>query len=92
MAVYLLGSVYRDRGDVPYALDRYHEALELSDTTEANADYKMLAKIYGQMYILYDKVFLPELEIEAVKKCAEMCLKDKDTLSYIAMQGILAHP
>ena len=92
MAVYLLGSVYRDRGDVPYALDRYHEALELSDTTEANADYKMLAKIYGQMYILYKKVFLPELEIEAARKCGEMCLKDKDTLSYIVMQGTLAYP
>ncbi|MCF2655652.1 hypothetical protein I6E46_12045, partial [Prevotella loescheii] len=47
---------------------------------------------YGQMYILYDKVFLPELEIEAARKCGEMCLKGKDTLSYIAMQGTLAHP
>ena len=41
-ALYMLGCVYRDRGDAPMALHYYQEAVSQADTTDADCD-----KAYG---------------------------------------------
>ena len=37
-ALYILGCVYRDRGDAPMALHYYQEAVSQADTTDADCD------------------------------------------------------
>ena len=37
-ALYMLGCVYRDRGDAPMALHYYQEAVSQADTTDADCD------------------------------------------------------
>ena len=39
-ALYILGCVYRDRGDAPMALHYYQEAVSQADTTDADCDPK----------------------------------------------------
>lgn len=49
-AYYYQGSVYRDMRDAPRALRFYQKAI---DTSENKKEYKMLARIYNQMGMLY---------------------------------------
>lgn len=79
-ATYLLGGVYRDRGESPRALDVYLSASEQADTTRPDCNYGILARIHGQMAELFEKQFLPENELEEIKKGQYYALKDKDTL------------
>ena len=48
MAYYLLGCVYRDKGDSPRAIDSYLNAIAKADTTK-DCDYKSLGAVYSQM-------------------------------------------
>lgn len=52
-ANYMMGSVYRDRNDAPSALQYYSEAIRCADTTDAQCDYKTVARVYGQMEEMY---------------------------------------
>ncbi len=79
-ATYLLGGVYRDRGESPRALDVYLSASEQADTTRPDCNYGILARIHGQMAELFEKQFLPENELEEIDKAKYFALKDKDTL------------
>ena len=49
-ALYMLGCVYRDRGDAPMALHYYQEAVSQADTTDADCDavsyYEYMAGAY----------------------------------------------
>ncbi len=86
-ATYLLGGVYRDRGESPQALDIYLEATEQADTTRSDCDYGLLARIHGQMAELYEKQFHPYLTLEEAEKSMYYALKDKDTVSYYIFMG-----
>ena len=79
-ATYLLGGVYRDRGESPRALDVYLSASEQADTTRPDCNYGVLTRIHGQMAELFEKQFLPENELEEIDKAKYFALKDKDTL------------
>ena len=63
-ALYMLGCVYRDRGDAPMALHYYQEAVSHADTTDADCDFHTLCRIYGQMSVLYQRQRSPRLELE----------------------------
>jgi len=80
-AHYLLGCTYRDLKDVPMELQCFLEATEKADTTQKDCDLYTLYAIYGQMADLYHSQFLPEKELETLKKCEEIAWKDNDTLS-----------
>lgn len=90
-AHYLLGCTYRDMGDAPNALQCYNEAIERSDTTSKDVDYRFLGHIYGQMTDLYCKCFLPRLSLETIKKSSMCMLKAKDTLQALIMEEDYMH-
>ena len=45
-ACYLMGSIYRDRGNSPLALQYYRDAIGEADTTETGCDYAQVSRIY----------------------------------------------
>lgn len=80
-AHYLLGCTYRDLNDVPMELQCFQEATEKADTTQKDCDLYTLYAIYGQMADIYHSQFLPEEELNTLKKCEEIAWKDQDTLA-----------
>ena len=81
-ANYMMGSVYRDKGNSPLALQYYNEAVAKLDTTKSNCDYRLLSKIYGQMADIYDLQRYPQMELKMLDKKAFCAKKAKDTLGY----------
>ena len=80
-ALYMLGCVYRDRGDAPMALHYYQEAVSQADTTDADCDFHTLCRVYGQMAVLYQRQRSPQLELEA---------EAKDTIAAISYYEYMA--
>ena len=91
-ALYMLGCVYRDRGDAPMALHYYQEAISQADTTDADCDFHTLCRIYGQMSSLYHRQRSPQLELEAERKAYAAAMKAKDTLAAISYYEHTAGP
>ena len=89
-ALYMLGCVYRDRGDAPMALHYYQEAVSQADTTDADCDFHTLCRIYGQMSVLYQQQRSPQLELEAERNAYSAAMKDKDTLAAISYYEYMA--
>lgn len=89
-ALYMLGCVYRDRGDAPMALHYYQEAVSQADTTDAECDFHTLCRIYGQMSSLYHRQRSPQLELEAERKAYAAAMKAKDTLAAISYYECMA--
>ena len=88
-AHYLLGCVYRDRGEAPRAIDCYMDAVSKADTTDENCDYHVLGCVYGQMAAVYHKQLLLSNEIEA-HKCANQCfIRANDPMLYAIRGNIL---
>lgn len=83
LAYYVLGCVYRDMHEAPIALEYYNKATEQADTTTAGCDYTTLSSIYYQMGILFDKQYLPYLELKAFGQAEKYAYLAKDTLSAI---------
>lgn len=83
---YLLGCVYRDKGDAPYAIRCFTDALSFADTTNANCDYRMLGKIYGQMTDAYIDSYLPTLALETAQKSIDCMNKMEEKLSELSMK------
>lgn len=77
-AYYYQGSVYRDMGDAPRALDYYQKAV---DTSVEEKEYKMLEHIYAQMGTLYMYQKLYDEAIPILKKSYYCCLKGGDSTS-----------
>ena len=53
LAHYLLGRAYHEHGEAPMALQCYHDALDRADTTAQDCDYAQLARVYGQMALVF---------------------------------------
>ena len=91
-ALYMLGCVYRDRGDAPMALHYYQEAVSQADTTDADCDFHTLCRVYGQMAVLFQEQRSPQLELEAERKAYAAAMKAKDTLAAISYYEHTAGP
>ena len=89
-ALYMLGCVYRDRGDAPMALHYYQEAVSQADTTDADCDFHTLCRIYGQMSVLYQRQRSPRLELEAERKAYGAAMRAKDTIAAISYYECMA--
>ena len=89
-ALYMLGCVYRDRGDAPMALHYYQEAVSQADTTDADCDFHTLCRVYGQMAFLYHRQRSPELELEAERRAYAAAMKAKDTIAAISYYEYMA--
>jgi len=73
-AHYLLGCVYRDKGDSPQAIDAFLDAVAQADTTSKDCDYISLSATYSQMANIYHKQLLLTNEINARKKASHYAL------------------
>ena len=83
MAHYLKGRVHHDMGESPIALECYQRATEMADTTQKDCDLRTLVSVYGQMADLFDRNYLPDDEMEALRKAEHFAWKNKDTLTAI---------
>lgn len=45
---YLLGSIYRDLGDAPRGIEAFNRVIECADTTNADCDYRLMARAEAQ--------------------------------------------
>lgn len=82
-ANYMMGCVFRDKGDTPQALKYYRNAVSLADTTNADCDYKLLSRIYGQMASLFHEQRSPKMELNTGSEAYHYALKAKDTIAAI---------
>lgn len=85
-ACYLMGSVWRDRGNSPLALQYFRDAIGEADTTATDCDYAQVSRIYAQMARLFDRQRYPQMELEQWKQAMRYALLAKDTLMYIQCQ------
>jgi tetratricopeptide (TPR) repeat protein len=83
-AYYMLGSVYRDRGNSPQALVYYREAIHQVDTLSCHQ--VLLSKIYAQMASLFHLQRFPQKEFSLWKQCYYHALVGKDSL--LAVQAL----
>jgi hypothetical protein len=79
-ATYLLGCVYRDKGDAPRALEYYEDAVESADTTSSKCNHQLLCRIYAQMALLFQEQRSPKLELGMWNKAIKYAWMAKDTL------------
>ena len=63
-ACYLTGSIWRDRGNSPLALQYYRDAIREADTTRSNCNYAQISRIYAQMALLFHEQRYPQMELK----------------------------
>lgn len=85
-AYYLMGSVYRDQGNSPLALQYYRNAIGEADTTRSDCDYAQVSRIYAQIASLFNLQRFPQMELEQWKQATRYALLAKDTLLAIQCQ------
>ena len=86
-ARYLLGCAYRDMGEAPQALDCYHQAIDQADTTRADCDFILLAKIHGQAGDLFAQQGLSRNAKDEYRHGEQFAWKANDTLTAILAYG-----
>ena len=79
-AHYLLGCVYRDRGEAPRAIDCYMDAVSKADTTDENCDYHVLGCVYSQMADVFYQQLLLSNELNSRKQAIRYAEKSGDSL------------
>ena len=82
-AYYLLGCVYRDRGEAPAALHYYNTATERADTLSKDCDYATLFRVYGQMAEIYERQCLPYYQLLSLSAMSHYALLANDTVSSV---------
>lgn len=88
LAHYLLGCIYRDRNEAPQAIQCYNDAVDCADTLNADCDYGVLYRIYGQMSEVYEDQFLYEEALEASDKNIYYAYKDGNLYDYLHGQEL----
>ena len=78
-ANYVMGSVYRDRGNSPMALKYYLDAVSKLDTTNIN-DVRQASRIYAQIASLFHDQRLPQRAIGVWHKTIKLAMMCGDTL------------
>ena len=81
LAHYLLGRAYYEHGEAPMALQCYHEALDCADTTAQDCDYAQLARVYGQMALVFYQQGLFRHQLELEKQSVKYAWLANDTLA-----------
>ena len=91
LAHYLLGRAYYEHSEVPMALQCYHDALDCADTTAQDCDYAQLARVYGQMALVFYQQGLFRQQLELGKQSVKYAWLAKDTLAApaISLYGII---
>ena len=82
-ANYLMGCVYRDKGDSPLALKFFLDAVSINGSSYNRHNDELVSRAYGQIGLLYHQQRIPQREIGAWKKCMHYSLLCRDTLPAI---------
>lgn len=90
LANYMLGCVYRDRGDALNALKAYQAAIAAVDTTKADCDLRTLSRIHSQMGSLYHNVAALEEEQSEYLIARSLAWEAGDTLTALRLMWTLA--
>ena len=78
---YIIGCSYLDDNDAPRALEYFHEAASMADTTNVDCDWRTLQKVHVQSgLLLYNKDALHDAD-EEYKLAFKYAIKAKDTLN-----------
>ena len=81
LAKYIIGCSYLDDNDAPRALECFHEAASMADTTNMDCDWRTLQKVHVQSgLLLYNKDALHDAD-EEYKLAFKYAIKAKDTLN-----------
>ncbi len=82
-AYYMLGGVYRDKGNTPQALVAYKDAVKQLPNNCSKNEHRLLSRIYGQMATLFFRQRYPQQEISMIRKSSFHAEKAQDTLMAI---------
>ena len=80
LAYYLLGCVYRDLDKKTLALNNYIRATECADTLGKDCNYNLLARIKGQVGVIFHDTKIPTKALAAFKSCFQYAKLSNDTL------------
>ena len=90
-AHYLLGCAYRDMGEAPRAIEIWQDGITCADTTAADCDYSVLARVYGHLAFTYHQQLLFSYELEAHRQASRYEYLAGDTLYAIYEQKMCAN-
>ena len=82
-AHYMLARTYTDRGEAPQALEEFHTAITVVDTTAADCDYRRLARIHSQAAGLFFDNSLYNETLDELDLQYKYARKANDTLTWI---------
>jgi hypothetical protein len=83
-ATYLLGCVYRDKGDTPLALKYYEDAIKHADVSDKDCDFYTLSRIYGQMAGIFEEQDSYNIMLSYFKLASKYAFIAKDTLGALS--------
>ena len=83
LAHYLLARTYTDMGEAPQALDEFHRAAECADTTTADCNYSLLARVHGQSANLFLEQLMPHEMLEELYMAHRDAKIANDTITWI---------
>ena len=86
-AYYMLGRTYADRGEVPQALEAYHDAANRADTTAQDCNYYTLCRVYSQMATLFYHQNLINDNLRCLDKSIYYASMASDTLAIFNLYG-----
>lgn len=81
LAHYLLGRAYYEAGEAPMALECYHDAINCADTTANDCDFSQLARVYGQMALIFYQQGLYRQMLTYEQYSEKYAWKGQDTLA-----------
>ena len=81
-AYYLMGSFYRDRKSQVEAQENFHKAVSAADTAAPDCNFRLLARVYGQLADLYR--FRSALAVNMYNSAKYYALKGRDTMVCIS--------
>lgn len=82
-AYYLMGCIFRDKHDIPSALEHFYKALDKADTLSNDCDNLLLMRIWGQIAEAYDDQYMFSETLTAFQEYSKYALKAGDVFSYI---------
>ena len=82
-AYYLMGCIFRDKHDIPSALEHFYTALEKADTLSNDCDNLLLMRIWGQIAEAYDDQYMIEESLTPHKEYSRYALKAGNTFESI---------
>ena len=89
-AYYILGRTYADLGEAPQAIEAYNDAADRADTTDADCDYKTLARVYAQKAEVFYYQLMADKMIDEERIALRYAQKAQDSLLYIACFAMMA--